>query len=416
MDNITHTLLGALVGETVARCLPATRSLLPETQRRSLFVSLMVVGSNVPDLDSLYAGITGGKLGYLLHHRGHTHTVLGALLLAFLTYALWLWWMQRRRLPHSAYDRRWLAFTALLAPLLHIMLDATNEYGVHPFWPLNNDWFYGDSIFIVEPLFWAAGAPLVFLLQHRAARAVVGLVLLVGVALSFGTGLLPLAPALALTLLTFTLLLIGWKCSARLAAVAGLCAACAVIAVFTVTARLARNEVQSLAAAQYPQALALDYVLAPMPVNPLCWDVIALQLQGDAYTLRQAVLSLAPGWIAADACPGPGLGAQTTVTLNPSTAPDSGKLQWLDEATMSRREAQQLLSGNCEARAFAGFARALWFRRNEGGWLVGDLRYDREEGLGFAEMQVNAAPQRCPRFVPPWTAPRSDLLRPGLNR
>ena len=92
MDNLTHSLLGAVVGETLARFVPNARSVLPETTRRSLYVSLMVVGSNLPDLDSLYTGITGGKLGYLLHHRGHTHTLVGALAIAALTYGLWLWW------------------------------------------------------------------------------------------------------------------------------------------------------------------------------------------------------------------------------------------------------------------------------------------------------------------------------------
>jgi inner membrane protein len=277
---------------------------------------------------------------------------------------------------------------------------------------LNNDWFYGDAVFIVEPLFWAAAAPLAFLLQHRAARVVVGCILLAGVALSFGTGLVPSAMAAALTLLTLALLYVGWKFSGRRAVVAGIVASGCVVAAFTFSAGLARREVQALAAAQYPQSTALDFVLSPLPVNPLCWEVIAIQERGDEYTLRQALLSLAPGWIAAGACPGLRAATPSTVTLVPSDAPSSATLQWLEEVTMSRTEARALLQDNCEARAFAGFARALWFTRNEGGWLVGDLRYDRESGLGFAEMLVDADPQRCPRFIPPWTPPRSDLLAP----
>lgn len=410
MDNLTHSLLGALLGETLARSVPTARSLLPDTTRRGLSVTLMVVGSNLPDLDSLYAGITGGTLGYLLHHRGHTHTVIGALLLALVSFAFCLWWLRWRRIPCTRYDRAYFACLALLAPLLHLAMDFTNEYGVHPFWPLDNRWFYGDAIFIVEPLFWAAAAPLVFLLQRRLARAAVGLVLVTGVGLSFGSGLVPAPMACALTLLTLGLLYVGRKADGRRAALAGLLASGCVIALFAVSARLARSEAQALSSAQFPQALALDYVLAPMPVNPLCWEVMAIQVDGDAYTLHQAVLSLAPNWIAAAACPGPGLDAPTTVTLVPSTAPDSSTIEWLNEVTMSRREAQELLQGNCEALGFARFARALWFRREAQGWLVGDLRYDREPGLGFAEMPVAAAPAECPRFVPPWVPPRSDLL------
>jgi inner membrane protein len=410
VDNVTHTLLGALAGETIARFVPAARSLLPEPTRRSLYVSLMVVGSNLPDLDSLYAGITGGTLGYLLHHRGHTHTIIGAIVLALLTYGLWLWWLRRRRIPNNSHDRWALAGIALLAPLLHIAMDATNEYGVHPFWPLDNDWYYGDAVFIVEPLFWAAAAPLAFMLQHRVARGFVGFILALGILLSFGTGLVPVAMAAALTLFTLALLLVGWKFDGRHAALTGLVASGCVVALFAISSGVARREVETLAAAQFPQSTALDYVLSPMPVNPLCWEVIAIQAAGDSYSLRRALLSLAPGWIAADACPGLRSAAQTTVTLVPSNVPRSATLQWLDEATMSRSEARTLLQENCEASAFAGFARALWFRREDTGWLVGDLRYDREPGQGFAEMLVSGEPQQCPRFIPPWTPPRSDLL------
>ena len=42
------------------------------------------LANNAPDLDFLYSGITPGKLGYLLHHRGHTHTLLATVPLALL--------------------------------------------------------------------------------------------------------------------------------------------------------------------------------------------------------------------------------------------------------------------------------------------------------------------------------------------
>ncbi len=67
----------------------------------------------------------------------------------------------------------------LFTPLLHIAMDFTNNYGVHPFWPVDNRWFYGDSVFIIEPLFWAACAPLAFIFKTHVARFAV-LLLLVG--------------------------------------------------------------------------------------------------------------------------------------------------------------------------------------------------------------------------------------------
>jgi inner membrane protein len=42
--------------------------------------------------------------------------------------------------------------------------------------------------------------------------------------------------------------------------------------------------------------------------------------------------------------------------------------------------------------------------------VVGDLRYDREPELGFAEVEVGPSADECPRFRPPWVPPREDLL------
>ena len=40
------------------------------------------------------------------------------------------------------------------ALLSHIVADAWNSYGVHPFWPFDNHWYYGDAINIYEPWLW----------------------------------------------------------------------------------------------------------------------------------------------------------------------------------------------------------------------------------------------------------------------
>ena len=81
--------------------------------------------------------------------------------------AVRLWWRYRKVEP-SAADVRVLIVLAVLAPLLHLALDFTNSYGVHPFWPVDNHWYYGDAVFIVEPLIWACSAPLLFTLRSGA--------------------------------------------------------------------------------------------------------------------------------------------------------------------------------------------------------------------------------------------------------
>ena len=154
-------------------------------------IGLMVVGSNLPDADFLYSALTGSKLDYLLQHRGYTHTVLGAVAFAALALGCLALWLRSRHIPWSSSDARYLFAMALLAPLLHIGLDFTNSYGVHPFWPVRNDWFYGDAVFIVEPLLWVAATPFLFTLRSTVARILVGLALVAGIILSFASGLVP---------------------------------------------------------------------------------------------------------------------------------------------------------------------------------------------------------------------------------
>jgi hypothetical protein len=46
--------------------------------------------------------------------------------------------------------------------------------------------------------------------------------------------------------------------------------------------------------------------------------------------------------------------------------------------------------------------------------VFGDLRYDRERELGFAEIETQSG--GCPEFVPGWTPPRADLLGLYVHR
>lgn len=119
MDNLTHTLISVLVAETVHRSLPPS-AVLSDRARRGVAITVMAVGGNLPDADVIYTGWAGSTLDYLLHHRGHTHTVVGALGLSVLLFgAVWLWWLRRRVRP-AARDVWFLAGVSILAPLLHI--------------------------------------------------------------------------------------------------------------------------------------------------------------------------------------------------------------------------------------------------------------------------------------------------------
>jgi inner membrane protein len=162
----------------------------------------------------------------------------------------------------------------VITPLLHIGMDFTNNYGVHPFWPLVDRWFYGDAVFIAEPLLWAACAPLAFTFRSKLARFIVAAVLAIGIGLALLTALVPLAPAIVLIALIAAMLLLGWRAQQSVALVGGVALWLGVTAMFAVSSQVAARRVETLAATTFPDARSIDHVLTPMPSNPLCWEVM----------------------------------------------------------------------------------------------------------------------------------------------
>lgn len=412
MDNLTHTLIGVLVGETVAQTTPATTGGLPQQQRRNLFVTLMAIGSNLPDLDFLYSAITGNQLDYLLQHRGHTHTVVGALVTAGLLFVTCEAWCRWRKWTLSRADRLQIAGLTVLALLMHIAMDFTNSYGVHPFWPFYNGWLYGDSVFIWEPLLWAAAAPLVFILRTQAARILVAALLAVAIAASIGSGMVPVVFVVALTLLTLVMLLIGHRTAPRTALITGIAVWFGVMAGFAAAHTAADQRIEAFVSQAFPGMNTLDRALTPMPANPVCWDVMLALTDGDRYLIRHATWSLAPGWIPAQQCPGRNLFKNITAPISPvGNANNTTTVLWLGEIIMPRDQIAQLAATNCAAAAFMRFARMPWILQRDNASVLGDLRYDREPGLGFAEIELGEESGGCPWYIPPWIPPRKELLR-----
>lgn len=410
MDNVTHTLIGVLIGETAANVTKPSPHGLSQQQRRSLFVTTMAIGSNLPDLDFIYSTITGSKLDYLLHHRGHTHTFVVGILIAavlWLGCELWAW---RRHLKPSRADRIGLVSIALLAPVLHILMDMTNNYGVHPWWPFDNRWTYGDSIFIVEPLLWAAAAPTIFLLRTRIARVIVSLVLVAGIALTFLTGLVPPLLATMYAALVAGLAYAGRRLAARTALTLGVGVWVLATAGFLYAGHRASQRVEALAAKQFPAVPLLDHVLTPMPMNPICWELILVQREKQSLVLRRAMFSLQPAWIPAATCPRRGIDAAITAPLQRSAMKNTPELHWHGEVRTDLGKLITLWRENCRVNALMRFVRAPWLARIEEDLVIGDLRYDREKALGFSEMKVKSGAELCPTLVPPWVPPRDDLL------
>ncbi len=142
MEPVTHFLTGACLARS-------------GFNRKTAYATLaMTLAAEAPDLDILW-GFRGPVVGFK-HHRGFTHTLLGAPVVAIVvTGAVWLFHRWRRKRPPIPV--RWFLvwLFSLVAALSHILLDWTNNYGVRPFFPFNSHWYSLDLVFILEPVIFA---------------------------------------------------------------------------------------------------------------------------------------------------------------------------------------------------------------------------------------------------------------------
>jgi inner membrane protein len=137
--------------------------------------------------------------------------------------------------------------------------------------------------------------------------------------------------------------------------------------------------------------------------------VILVQSDGREITLRRAMLSIAPELLPAARC-GRRLTLQTTAPLVEVRSPDLPGWKWHGEVRTPLDLLTKLRARDCRADAALRFIRAPYVAQVRAGWILGDLRYDREPGIGFAEIEIGRDPGPCPVFMPSWTPPRADLL------
>jgi inner membrane protein len=165
VDNITHSLTGALAAKVVEKHgAPGDRGVY----RHTLFW-LFVLCANLPDID-VALGLFGGRLFSLQHHRGITHSLVCAPLLSIIPAALFYIFGKLK-----SFRILWLfAFAGIV---VHIFFDLITAYGTQIFAPISAARYSLDWMFIIDPvftLFLAVTLLLGKLISKRKRQLIVG--------------------------------------------------------------------------------------------------------------------------------------------------------------------------------------------------------------------------------------------------
>ncbi|MBI3940356.1 MAG: metal-dependent hydrolase [Acidobacteria bacterium] len=181
MDNVTHSLLAVVLAHSgLNRGLDSADMALAEAPAPQEFrrapahgstapavTMLLIVASNAPDIDAVAALF--GRLSYLEHHRGYTHTYWGILLLALVLPLPFLIWNRSVRSAGLSKFNKYglLLLVALLGTFSHLLVDFTNAYGIRPSRPFSQRWLYGDFIPIIDPWIYLILGSAAFLITSR---------------------------------------------------------------------------------------------------------------------------------------------------------------------------------------------------------------------------------------------------------
>jgi inner membrane protein len=129
-----------------------------------------MIAANLPDVDVL---VFATDVPSVALRRGWTHGILAQAVLPLALAGFMV------LVGRSLGRRRGESEPATFAPLLilsyigvlsHVFLDYLNNYGERLLMPFSNRWFYGDTLFIIDPWLWALFATAVIAGRQRHVR------------------------------------------------------------------------------------------------------------------------------------------------------------------------------------------------------------------------------------------------------
>jgi len=162
MDNLTHSLAGAVLGQMGLK------------KKTGLGMATLIIAANIPDIDAV-ATLLGGQQ-HLALRRGITHGPLAMLILPVLLTgsisAFDRWQTRRGKRPPNRLPihKGWLLALAYIGTLSHPALDYLNNYGIRLLEPFSSQWVYGDTLFIIDIWVWTAFAIALWFSMRREKR------------------------------------------------------------------------------------------------------------------------------------------------------------------------------------------------------------------------------------------------------
>jgi hypothetical protein len=102
------------------------------------------------------------------------------------------------------------------------------------------------------------------------------------------------------------------------------------------------------------------------------------------------MLSLIPARLTADRCLSRSLDIEITAPLVPVPKQSTEQVKWYGQISTPLARLVDLAHNNCQAAAAFRFIRMPWLANVKDGLVLGDLRYDREPELGFAELVITS--------------------------
>jgi inner membrane protein len=135
MDNLTHSLTGLMLSQA------GLKRFYPQA------TLVLILSANIPDID--FVAIVRGPLYYFEQHRGITHSIAAAPVMALLAVLI--------TCAIARSMRGWVVAwgLALIGVASHLLLDWTNVYGIRFLYPFSAQWFHLDLINLFDLLVWA---------------------------------------------------------------------------------------------------------------------------------------------------------------------------------------------------------------------------------------------------------------------